>query len=59
MYQKNSDEHKKIQAKTRYSRETFMLEKEMFRQLTQDNNFCELLSKNNITDMPEILSPVR
>jgi len=56
MYQKNSDEHKEIQAKARYSRETLMLVKEIFRQLTQDNNFCELLSRNNITDMPEILS---
>lgn len=59
MYQKNSDEHKEIQAKARYSRETLMLVKEILRQLTQDNSFCELLSKNNITDMPEILSPVR
>jgi ParB family chromosome partitioning protein len=59
MYQKNSDEHKEIQAKARYSRETLRLVKEIFRQLTQDNHFCELLSKNNITDMPEILSPAR
>ncbi|TBM25868.1 ParB/RepB/Spo0J family partition protein [Hafnia paralvei] len=59
MYQKNSDEHKEIQAKARYSRETLMLVKEIFRQLTQNNDFCELLSNNNITDMPEILSPVR
>lgn len=59
MYQKNSDEHKEIQAKARYSRETLMLVKEIFRQLTQNNDFCELLGNNNITDMPEILSPVR
>lgn len=59
MYQKSSDEHKEIQAKARYSRETLMLVKEIFRQLTQDSHFCELLNKNNITDMPEILSPAR
>ncbi|HBC5606913.1 TPA: ParB N-terminal domain-containing protein [Klebsiella oxytoca] len=59
MYQKSSDEYKEIQAKARYSRETLMLVKEIFRQLTQDSHFCELLNKNNITDMPEILSPAR
>lgn len=59
MYQKSSDEHKEIQAKARYSRETLILLKEIFRQLTQDNQFCELLIKNNITDMPEALSHSR
>lgn len=59
MYQKSSDEHKEIQAKARYSRETLMLVKEIFRQLTQDSHFCELLNKNNITDIPEILSLTR
>jgi ParB family chromosome partitioning protein len=57
IYQANADEHIHIQAKAKYARETLLAVKEIFRQLTSDRDFCSLLRKNNITDMPACLSP--
>ncbi|MDK9365758.1 ParB/RepB/Spo0J family partition protein [Lelliottia wanjuensis] len=56
IYQKNADEHIRIQAKAKYARETFLAVKEIFRKLTRDEQYCLLLRKNNITDMPACLS---
>lgn len=56
IYQKNADEHIHIQAKSKYARETLLAVKEIFRKLTDDERFCSLLRKNNITDMPACLS---
>lgn len=55
IYQRNADEHKDIQVKAKYARETLMVVKEVFRNLTQDSVFLELLHTNNINDIPESL----
>ncbi|EKT64902.1 ParB/RepB/Spo0J family partition protein [Providencia alcalifaciens] len=56
IYQKNAEEHKEIQVKAKYVKETLLAVKEIFKNLTTDNHFRELLSKNNINDIPDILS---
>ncbi|MEQ1965040.1 plasmid partitioning protein RepB C-terminal domain-containing protein [Xenorhabdus khoisanae] len=57
IYQKNADEHKDIQIKAKYVRETLLAIKEIFRQLITDDNFCVLLRENKINDIPDILLP--
>lgn len=57
IYQKNADEHKDIQIKAKYVRETLLAIKEIFRQLITDDNFFVLLRENKINDIPDILLP--
>ncbi|OKB64571.1 chromosome partitioning protein ParB [Serratia marcescens] len=59
IYQRNADEHRDIQVKAKYARETLMVVKEVFRKLVQDSDFCNLLHENNINDIPEALVPDR
>jgi Predicted transcriptional regulators len=56
LYQKNANEHKDIQSKAKYVRETLSIIKEIFRNLTTSKDFCLLLHENGFTDIPEILS---
>ncbi|MEX9782110.1 ParB/RepB/Spo0J family partition protein [Providencia manganoxydans] len=58
IYQQNSEEHKEIQVKAKYVKETLLAVKEIFKNITTDNHFKELLKKNNINDIPDILSKI-
>ncbi|CNI33438.1 ParB family protein [Yersinia intermedia] len=55
IYQKNVNEHKDILVKSNYVNETMLIVKEIFKQLIEDEGFCSVLRKNNITTMPETL----
>ncbi|MDR1844956.1 MAG: ParB N-terminal domain-containing protein [Citrobacter amalonaticus] len=56
LFQKNASEHKDIQLKAKYVRETLSVAKEIFKKLLLNEDFCVLLRRNNITDIPEMLS---
>ncbi|EMT6382775.1 ParB/RepB/Spo0J family partition protein [Providencia rettgeri] len=58
IYQKNAEEHKEIQIKAKYVKETLLATKEIFKNLTTDDHFKELLHKNNINGIPDILSKI-
>ncbi|MDX4945465.1 ParB/RepB/Spo0J family partition protein [Providencia manganoxydans] len=58
IYQQNAEEHKEIQVKAKYVKETLLAVKEIFKNITTDNHFKELLKKNNINDIPDILSKI-
>lgn len=57
IYQKNADEHISVQAKAKYTRETLLAVREIFRILAMNQEFRSLLISNGIADMPECLLP--
>lgn len=56
LYQRNTDEHKRIQKKAEHAQESLMLSKQIFKELFTSTEFCALLKAEKLTSVPQPLA---
>ena len=56
LYQRNTDEHRRIQKKAEHAQESLMLSKQIFKELFTSADFCALLKAEKLTSVPQPLA---
>lgn len=55
LYQRNVDEHRKILAKSEFTKENLLLAREIMNQLLQNEDFVSILTKEGLDNIPSIM----
>lgn len=56
LYQRNTDEHRRIQRKAEHAQQSLLLARQIFKELFASADFCTLLKAENLSSVPQPLA---
>ena len=56
LYQRNTDEHRRIQRRAEHTQSALLVVQQIFKELLADADFCSVLKAEGLTDMPQPLA---